>query len=85
LPPDQTTEDRGRGYTMAVEKRRRVIRKGDVVVCHYTEEMETLVCRDCYRPFCVGLHYVTDVRKKVADRYLYCPAGHKVFLKASAA
>ena len=50
------------------------MRKGDVVVCHYTEEMETMVCRDCFRPFCVGIHYVNQQR----GSWLYCPAGHHV-------
>jgi hypothetical protein len=61
--------------------RRRVIRKGDVVVCHYAEEMEVIVCRDCYRPFCVGVNYVSEIRAK--GSYLYCPAGHSVRPKMS--
>jgi hypothetical protein len=67
-------------------RRRRVIRNGDLLVCHYTEEMETKVCGVCLRPFMVGAKFVKDVRARDlhADRIIYCPAGHRIALKGAA-
>jgi hypothetical protein len=54
--------------------KRRIIRKGDVIVTFVEEEMEACVCTTCIRPFCVTVNLANRIRSE--GKNLYCPVGH---------